>query len=130
VAVILLRHASAGKRKAWRGDDRVRPLDERGLEQAQALRDLLLSHGVRQAPSSPFVRCTQTVAPLGLDIELDERLAEGVSHAATIALLTELENAVAFTHGDVVEDVIGRSLDKGAAAVLAGLLVVGFIAAP
>jgi len=130
VTIVLLRHASAGKRGAWQGDDRLRPLDERGRAQAQALRELLLMSGVTRVLSSPYVRCTQTVAPLGLDIEPDERLAEGAPRDATLALLAELDRAVACTHGDVVENVLGRPLKKGAAAILAGLEVVKLIEAP
>ena len=118
MSVILLRHASAGNREAWSGDDRLRPLDERGHAQARALRDLLRARGVQQVVSSPYVRCTQTVAPLELEIVPDERLAEGAPVEAVLALLDELDNAVACTHGDIVEAVLGRSLAKGAAVVL------------
>lgn len=129
MTVILLRHASAGKRDAWSGDDRLRPLDKRGRAQAVALRDVLRARGVQHVVSSPYVRCTQTVAPLELEIVLDERLAEGAPVEATVALLHELDGAVACTHGDVVEAVLGRSLAKGAAVVLDGLREVEEIAA-
>ena len=130
MTVILLRHASAGDRDAWTGDDRLRPLDERGRAQAAALRDILRARGITRALSSPYVRCTQTVAPLGLDIEPDGRLAEGAPLEATLELLAELDNAVACTHGDVIENILGRSLPKGAAAVLDGPEVVEEIRAP
>jgi 8-oxo-dGTP diphosphatase len=122
VSVILLRHASAGDRDAWTGDDLLRPLDERGRAQAVALRDELRARGVRRVVSSPYVRCTQTVAPLELEIVPDERLAEGAQVEATLALLHDLDDAVACTHGDVIEGVLGRSVKKGAGIVLdAGL---------
>jgi 8-oxo-(d)GTP phosphatase len=130
VSVILLRHASAGKRDAWHDDDRLRPLDKRGRAQAVALRDLLRARGVRHVVSSPYVRCTQTVAPLELEIVTDERLAEGAPVKETLALLHELGDAVACTHGDVIEAVLGRSLKKGAAVLLDGLREVEEIAAP
>jgi phosphohistidine phosphatase SixA len=118
VSVILLRHASAGDRAAWTGDDRLRPLDKRGREQAIALRDILRGLGVERVVSSPYVRCTQTVAPLELEIVPDERLAEGAEVERTLELLRELERAVACTHGDVIEAVLGRGLKKGAGVVL------------
>jgi 8-oxo-(d)GTP phosphatase len=130
VTVVLLRHASAGDRKRWRGDDRLRPLDERGHRQAEALRDVLLGYGIERALSSPYVRCTQTVAPLGFDIVPDDRLAEGAALIETLALLEEADGAVACTHGDVIVNVIGRELKKGAGVVLDGLEVVDEIAAP
>ncbi len=122
MSVVLLRHASAGKRAEWTDDDRQRPLDDRGKAQAVALRDVLLALGVRRVLSSPYVRCTETVAPLanvlGTEIELDERLAEGASREAALGLLAGCDGAVACTHGDVVEAVLGRTLKKGAGVVL------------
>jgi 8-oxo-dGTP diphosphatase len=118
VSVILLRHASAGDRAAWTGDDRLRPLDKRGRAQAIALRDVLHGLGVERVLSSPYVRCMQTVAPLELEIVQDERLAEGAPVERTLELLRELDSAVACTHGDVIEAVLGRALKKGAGVVL------------
>jgi phosphohistidine phosphatase SixA len=118
MSVVLLRHASAGDREKWEGDDRLRPLDKRGRKQAKALRDRLLAYGVTRVLSSPYVRCMETVEPLGLDIELDERLAEGAPREDTLALLAEADGAVACTHGDVIENVLGRSLKKGEAVTL------------
>ena len=37
----LVRHAHAGNRSAWRGDDRVRPLSAKGRAQADAIADAL-----------------------------------------------------------------------------------------
>lgn len=116
MSVVLLRHASAGDREAWDGDDRLRPLDERGRRQAQKLARALKD--VRRVVSSPYLRCLETVEPLGLPVEIDGRLAEGASRAEALELLDSLADAVACTHGDVVEAVLGRSLKKGAYAVL------------
>jgi 8-oxo-dGTP diphosphatase len=117
--VILLRHVSAGDREAWEGDDRHRPIDEKGRKQARKLRKKLRARGVTQVVSSPYVRCVQTVEPLGLEIVEDERLAEGASREATRELLSSLDDgAVACTHGDIAFDVLGRLLKKGWAAVL------------
>ncbi len=118
MTVILLRHASAGDRTAWQGDDRLRPLDERGRKQALELVGRLRARGVERVVSSPYVRCTQTVAPLGLEIVPDERLAEGAPVEETLELLRDLDAAVACTHGDVIEAVLGHSLKKGKGVVL------------
>jgi len=130
MTVVLLRHASAGDRQRWEGDDRLRPLDKKGRRQAEALRDILLARGVTRALSSPYLRCTQTIAPLGLAVEHDERLAEGADPDDTRALLREADGAVASTHGDVIENVVGFAIKKGAAVVLDGLDVVDRIDAP
>jgi phosphohistidine phosphatase SixA len=130
VSVILLRHATAGHRDDWAGDDLERPLDANGRAQAKSLPDALLARGVKRAVSSPYVRCTQTLEPVGLPIEVDDRLTEGASGDDTRELLLELDDAVACTHGDVIENVLGRPLEKGAAVVLDGLDVVEEIPAP
>jgi 8-oxo-dGTP diphosphatase len=118
VNVILLRHASAGDRETWQGDDRLRPLDERGRARALEVADRLRARGVERVFSSPYVRCTQTVAPLGLEIVPDERLAEGARLEETLALLRRAGDAVACTHGDVIEAVLGHGLKKGEGVVL------------
>jgi 8-oxo-dGTP diphosphatase len=120
VSVLLLRHARAGERAAWTGDDTLRPLDDRGLRQALALRDLA-QRAIGRIVSSPYRRCVETVEPLadalGIPIELDDRLAEGASPQLALALLAELDCGLACTHGDVIEAVLGYGLRKGAVAV-------------
>ncbi|HET6213703.1 MAG TPA: NUDIX hydrolase, partial [Micromonosporaceae bacterium] len=39
--VLLIRHASAGRRGSWPGPDKARPLDDTGVAQAEALAELL-----------------------------------------------------------------------------------------
>jgi phosphohistidine phosphatase SixA len=122
MSVVLLRHASAGDRVEWEGDDRLRPLDPRGRRQAAKLVAPLLELGVKRVISSPYVRCVQTVEPLaealGVEVELDDRLAEGAGRTAALELLENVEDAVACTHGDIVEEVLEHSLKKGRYAVL------------
>jgi 8-oxo-dGTP diphosphatase len=122
VSVVLLRHASAGDRDEWDDDDRLRPLDERGRQQAVTLRDLLRHRPITRIASSPYVRCIETVEPLadalGIEVEIDERLAEGTPPELTLSLLGQLDGGLACTHGDVIEAVLGYGLRKGAAAVV------------
>jgi 8-oxo-dGTP pyrophosphatase MutT (NUDIX family)/phosphohistidine phosphatase SixA len=65
--VILLRHASAIAKKAWRraaqSDDRARPLSDRGREQAWALAGLLSAFAPARVISSAARRCVDTVVP-------------------------------------------------------------------
>jgi 8-oxo-(d)GTP phosphatase len=80
VPLLLIRHSWAGDRTVWREDDRLRPLDERGREQALSLVDLLADFPVEAIHTSPYVRCVQTVEPLaaerGLQILEREELGE------------------------------------------------------
>ncbi len=124
---VLVRHARAGERETWIGDDRLRPLDERGRRQAAGLVGPLTARGLDRLVSSPYVRCTETLAPLatmlGLAVEEREELAEGATAEEVRALLTELNGSTPAlcTHGDVVEELLGTQLGlkKGAARVLA-----------
>ena len=128
---VIVRHAAAGDREDWDGDDFHRPLDAKGRRQAAELVELLRPFGVRRVVSSPYVRCVQTVEPLaaalGLRLEQDDRLAEGEG-AAAADLLRE-DGVVCCSHGDVADALVGRDLKKGAAVVLEHGEVVGEIRA-
>jgi 8-oxo-dGTP diphosphatase len=63
VPCILVRHASAGRKSDWPGDDRARPLDTRGAADAEALAPLLHCYGPARVISSAAERCVATVAP-------------------------------------------------------------------
>jgi phosphohistidine phosphatase SixA len=124
LTILLIRHASAGDRKRWTGDDRSRPLDEKGRRQAAELVATLAGYPIEQLLSSPYVRCTETLAPLakarGLEIEEASELAEGAARSDVMRLLDERNGSVVAlcTHGDVVEEVLGGEIPKGAIKVL------------
>ena len=122
--VVFVRHARAGDREKWEGDDRLRPLDRKGHRQAEGLVELLAEFPIERLLSSPYLRCVQSFEPLaqgrGLEIEQVAELAEGSSREDVLRLLGSLPNAcVALnTHGGVDMEVIGGHLKKGAAEVL------------
>jgi 8-oxo-dGTP diphosphatase len=78
--VILVRHARAGQRDSFTGDDAQRPLDAKGLRQAAELTEQLLAFGPSGVSSAPLVRCRQTVTPLaellGLAVGEEPALSE------------------------------------------------------
>lgn len=104
--ILLVRHGHAGRRSAYKGDDRTRPLSKRGSAQARALVPLLAEYRPQRILSSPYVRCCATVQPtaeaLGLPVESIEELAEGHGEE-TVRLMERMagEAAVLCTHGDV-----------------------------
>lgn len=63
-SVLLVRHARAGDRTQWKGDDRKRPLDEHGWRQAEELVRLLSRFEIEEIVSADYLRCVQTVEPL------------------------------------------------------------------
>ena len=61
--VLLVRHAKAGKRGDWPGDDDLRPLDQEGRAQARRLIAVLANFGPTKVLSADLTRCLQTVTP-------------------------------------------------------------------
>ena len=60
----VVRHAKAGSRERWEGDDALRPLSPAGRQQAGSLTALLGLFGPDRVVSAPPVRCRETVEPL------------------------------------------------------------------
>jgi phosphohistidine phosphatase SixA len=103
--LLLVRHAWAGDRDAWEGDDRDRPLDERGCKQAKELVERLRPYPIEAILSSPARRCVETVEPLararGLEIEQRPELSEERQGTEGVALVRSLagRDVVACGHG-------------------------------
>jgi 8-oxo-dGTP diphosphatase len=113
MAVLVVRHAKAGDRDEWDGPDDLRPLTPKGEAQAEALVATLSRYDVTGVLSSPYLRCSQTVAPLaaakGLAVEPSDDLAEGAGRAGVELvrrLVAEPGYTVLCTHGDVMEEVL------------------------
>lgn len=115
--LLLIRHAHAGARKEWPGDDRLRPLSDKGWRQAVALVATLSPWAAQRILSSPYERCMQTVQPLaselGVRIERCEELAEGRGGGA-LKLVRALadDKAALCTHGDVIPDLLVPLADE------------------
>jgi 8-oxo-dGTP diphosphatase len=119
VTIYLVRHAKAGSRRVWHGDDDLRPLSPAGRRQARAIAGELVDAGVRRIVSSPFVRCRQSIDPLAqrlrLPVELSDALAEGASITDTMRLIEKVlsETTVLCTHGDIVQNVLDHLASIG-----------------
>lgn len=115
----LLRHAAAGDRSKWKGDDLERPLTKKGRKQAIAVAEALATAGIERIVTSPSQRCVETVAPLaeiaGAKIEISEALAEGPDIDAAYGVVDSLvgANAVICSHGDVIPATINRLMWLG-----------------
>jgi phosphohistidine phosphatase SixA len=124
MSLLLIRHASAGERDEWVGDDRRRPIDKRGRKQARRLVDLLAPYPVERIVSSPADRCVQTVEPLadarGLTIEVREGLWEDEQDTEGVDLVRSLaaSDVAVSCHGGISEALIGEGQKKGEAIVL------------
>jgi len=115
----LVRHAKAGSRERWTGDDRRRPLSKPGRRQAEDLVRLFDGRKVERILSSPFVRCVQTVQPLAIDralpIEESDALSEGAPLASVLDLVAELDGVavVLCSHGDVIPSLVEHLAEEG-----------------
>ncbi len=115
----MVRHADAGHRSDWPGSDEERPLSRRGERQAQGICDLLEDSGITRLVASPYQRCIDTLVPLakllGLEVEPDERLAEGAGAAGVLELADEAAGTAAAlcSHGDVIPDFLDALLRQG-----------------
>jgi 8-oxo-dGTP diphosphatase len=119
VTVYLLRHAKAGERRVWDGDDEHRPLSGRGHLQSRGLLHVLDHAHFERLLSSPYVRCMETLVPLaanrGLAIEPVETLAEGAKLDDALALVRKhaQHGAVFCTHGDVIPMLLQHYAEHG-----------------
>lgn len=108
----VVRHAKAGSRGHWTGDDRLRPLSKKGFKQAEALVSVLEPFPISAIFSSPFLRCVQTVGPLArahdIDVQQSESLAEGHGLTGAMQLMgdSNLDHALLGTHGDIVWELV------------------------
>lgn len=115
----VIRHAKAGDRDAWEGDDRLRPLTKSGWRQAEGLGESLKNGPIDRIFSSPYVRCMQTVEPLAeqreLPVEPRKDLEEGSGGESVIRLVQEFKgrHIVLCTHGDVVEELLEPLIAQG-----------------
>ncbi|GII52897.1 NUDIX hydrolase [Planotetraspora thailandica] len=144
--LIFVRHGLAGSRQEWEGDDDLRPLDEHGRAQAQALADVLAAYRPATLVSSPSLRCVTMLEPYarahGLDVREERSISEGGFDAReadrlvraildTVDRPADGSGVVVCSHGKVLRDLLGvaaadrqdrggaeAELDKGAFTVL------------
>jgi 8-oxo-(d)GTP phosphatase len=85
VPLTFLRHASAGARDDWAGDDLHRPLDAGGAAESELLARLLSCFGTGRVISSAAERCVATVRPYaaatGAKVEIEPAFTVGRAEA-------------------------------------------------
>ncbi len=117
MTVLLIRHAAAGSRKEWKGDDRLRPVSDKGRRQAKALIEQLEPWAPSRVLSSPYRRCVETVKPLadelGLKVEEVDELAEGAAlDAVNLVRSLQGSHVALCTHGDVIPEILVALADE------------------
>jgi 8-oxo-dGTP diphosphatase len=115
----LVRHAKAGERRLWKGDDIDRPLSKKGWKQADLVSKRLAKLDPDLVCSSPYIRCVQTLEPLaerlGTTVEIEQRLCEDEPTAPVLELLAHAPaHTVMCSHGDIIPAIILALKKKGA----------------
>lgn len=117
---VLARHAHAGSKKLWTGDDADRPLSPLGWAQARNLVTALDEVELHTLLSSPTARCRQTLEPLaaarGLSIDEHRLLAPDAPIEQLFDLVTarDLDAVVLCTHGEVLTALAALARTNGA----------------
>lgn len=115
----IVRHAKAGSRSEWSGDDRKRPLSKKGVQQAEDLVLVVAPLPIDAIFSSGYLRCVQTVEPLArarhLEVKLSPSLEEGQGLEGLAEFLADrsLADTVLSTHGDIVEELVEDLVSRG-----------------
>ncbi|MEU4519623.1 NUDIX hydrolase [Amycolatopsis sp. NPDC024027] len=121
--LLLVRHAKAGKRDEWSGDDDLRPLSEAGRRQASALRRVLSLFGPDRVLSAPRLRCVQTVHGVAEDFAGEVRheplfSEEGywpdpvLGMARLLAVAGDGGTPVVCSQGGVIPDLVSALADR------------------
>lgn len=121
----IVRHAQAGKKSLWKGDDDERPLSPLGFAQSKELGKVLPK--VRRLIASPTLRCHQTLEPLAerleLEIEADDALCKTTPLNGTLTLLDDLiaagDNVAVCSHGEVLGPLM-RELEATGVTLVGG----------
>jgi 8-oxo-dGTP pyrophosphatase MutT (NUDIX family) len=72
----IVRHAHAGERKKWSGNDALRPIDQQGAAEAAAIAEVLRLFAPQRLVAAPPLRCRQTLEPLDMPIISDAAFGE------------------------------------------------------
>ena len=118
MTLLLVRHAEADPRSAWKGPDVLRPLTAKGRRQASGLVHVLGDQfAIGRLVSSPSLRCIESLSPLAamltLTLEVTESLHEGVDPEPAVELAREGATPtgsagalVLCSHGDLIPAIL------------------------
>ncbi|WP_449277583.1 NUDIX hydrolase [Leucobacter sp. GX24907] len=116
-SITLLRHAKAMPRGHEFPEDRLRPLSDKGEDQAETIVPMLEAFGPARIETSTALRCTSTVAPLAARLGVPPRKYAGLSQDAwdegetwelrriVTNTVAEQTNAILCAHRPVLPDI-------------------------
>jgi 8-oxo-dGTP diphosphatase len=112
--IVLLRHASAGDRRSFMGEDDARPLDADGIAHSAVLGPALQSFAPHRLVSAGPRRCQDTLAPLaartGLPVVVDHRFDEEGDPGTAVIAVHELigDASVICSQGKLIPAVLSE----------------------
>ncbi|GGL10965.1 NUDIX hydrolase [Mangrovihabitans endophyticus] len=122
----LVRHAHAGERKKWVGNDALRPIDARGLAQAERIGAVVELIAPTRLFAAPPLRCKQTLEPLAgrLDLPIvadsafaepstpDEAPARVKAAAARLSEVRDADRTAICSQGKVIPPLLASLHDE------------------
>ncbi|WP_116040680.1 NUDIX hydrolase [Amycolatopsis palatopharyngis] len=129
--VLLIRHAKAGKREEWTGDDDLRPLSDAGQRQAEAVRTMVRAFHPDRVLAAPRLRCVQTVQgvaeDLGTEVRHESLLAEEgywrdpvLGTARLLAIVGDGGTPLISSQGGVIPAVVTALAERDGVALASG----------
>jgi len=117
----VVRHAEAGDRERFVGDDSLRPLSRQGRKQANALAKRLGESSL-DLITSPYLRCVETLSPTSSRLRRAMMLASWLVEGEPadealyqlIELTGEIGGLVACTHQDLMLGMFAVAIAAGA----------------
>ncbi len=117
--LLIVRHAKAGKKRRWKGEDSLRPLDKDGVTQAARLAAVAPCYGPTRIASADLVRCADTVRAvshdLGVPLDIEPMLGRDAYAADPRATLNWIREQVLqggttllCSQGEVIPDLMTR----------------------
>ena len=105
--LVLVRHGHAGDKQSWRQADELRPLSDRGHQQARGLLVSLSALAPARLVTSPYLRCRQTLMPWAARTGQVLESAEELRPDADVTVLDRMldpdaDDVVLCTHGETL----------------------------
>jgi phosphohistidine phosphatase SixA/8-oxo-dGTP pyrophosphatase MutT (NUDIX family) len=117
--LLIVRHAKAGQKRRWKGEDSLRPLEPEGIAQAARLAAVAPCYGPTRIASADLLRCAETVRTvshdLGLPVDIEPKLGREAYEAdpqATLGWVRERVDeggtVMLCSQGEVIPDLLTR----------------------
>ena len=120
--IVVARHGKATAHENWDGEDSLRPLVAKGMQQAKDIAAGIAAFAPKAIYSSPAIRCMQTIAPLsyrlGIEIKESGKISQDkwTSDGERVKEFVEnrfkkAESVVICSHGPVIPQIVSELVE-------------------